>query len=139
MLTYRTVKKSVGRRNRLPHQKHLSTLETEDSVELVRLGGRRHRVGQPGWLNGGGALESFATLVKRRAVVFLVSDFFDSGFERQIKVAGKRHDLIVLPLTDPVEAELPAGVPKPLPYRLTISPGRAGVAPIPASTAGSPT
>jgi len=54
------------------------------------------------------ALESFATLVKRRAVVFLVSDFYDKGYERQMKVAGKRHDLIAVPLTDPVETELPA-------------------------------
>ncbi len=62
--------------------------------------GRRTGIGQ--------ALEAFAGLMRKRAVVFLVSDFLDAGFERQMKVAGKRHDLIVLPLTDPVEAELPA-------------------------------
>ncbi len=54
------------------------------------------------------ALESFAALLKKRAVVFLISDFYDRGFERQMKVAGKRHDLIALPLTDAVEVVLPA-------------------------------
>jgi uncharacterized protein (DUF58 family) len=54
------------------------------------------------------ALEAFASLAKRRAVVFLVSDFIDAGFERPLKVAAKRHDLIALWLYDPAERELPA-------------------------------
>ena len=54
------------------------------------------------------ALESFAGLLKRRAVIFLVSDFLDRGYERQMKVAGKRHDLIAISLADPREVELPA-------------------------------
>jgi len=54
------------------------------------------------------ALESAAGLLKRRAVVFLVSDFLDQGYERQMKAVGKRHDLIAISLADPREAELPA-------------------------------
>jgi uncharacterized protein (DUF58 family) len=54
------------------------------------------------------ALEALATLVKRRAVVFLVSDFIDAGYERQIKISAKRHDLIALWLYDAVEMEWPA-------------------------------
>jgi uncharacterized protein (DUF58 family) len=54
------------------------------------------------------ALESLAALVKRRAVVFLVSDFIDEGFERQMKAAARQHDLIAVSVTDPRETELPA-------------------------------
>ncbi len=53
------------------------------------------------------ALETFAALLKRRAVVFLVSDFIDEGYERQLKVAAKKHDLIAISLRDPRETELP--------------------------------
>jgi uncharacterized protein (DUF58 family) len=54
------------------------------------------------------ALETFAALLKRRAVVFLVSDFIDEGYERELKVAAKKHDLIAISLRDPRETELPA-------------------------------
>ncbi|MFW6181383.1 MAG: DUF58 domain-containing protein [Spirochaetota bacterium] len=53
------------------------------------------------------ALETFARMFKRRAVVFLVSDFLDTGYESALQVAGRRHDLIALWLTDPLERELP--------------------------------
>jgi uncharacterized protein (DUF58 family) len=54
------------------------------------------------------ALETFAALMKRKAVVFLVSDFLDGGFERKMKVIGARHDLIAVSIVDPRERELPA-------------------------------
>jgi uncharacterized protein (DUF58 family) len=44
---------------------------------------------------------------KRRAVVFLVSDFDDAGWERPVKVAACRHDLIAVVVRDPAEDELP--------------------------------
>jgi uncharacterized protein (DUF58 family) len=53
------------------------------------------------------ALDSLAALLKRRAVVFLISDFLDGGYERQMTVVGKRHDLIAMSLADPLESELP--------------------------------
>jgi uncharacterized protein (DUF58 family) len=53
------------------------------------------------------ALERLAALLKRRAVVFLISDFLDQGYERQMAVAGKRHDLIAVSLADPLETHLP--------------------------------
>src|SRR5438067_1742547 len=45
---------------------------------------------------------------RRRAVVFLFSDFLDQGFEKSFKRTGKRHDLVAVRLTDPREEELPA-------------------------------
>lgn len=56
----------------------------------------------------GGALGTLSHLLKRRAVVFLVSDFLDSGYSRAIRVAARRHDLIAVSITDPHEYELPA-------------------------------
>jgi len=37
---------------------------------------------------------------RRRAVVFLLSDFRDSGYERALRYTGRRHDLIALCLRD---------------------------------------
>ena len=45
---------------------------------------------------------------KRRAVVFLISDFMDDGYERQLRVTAKKHDIICCPISDPREMELPA-------------------------------
>ncbi|GAG34255.1 unnamed protein product, partial [marine sediment metagenome] len=50
-------------------------------------------------------------IARRRSVVFLISDFFASGYEAALRVAARRHDIIALALTDPREAELaPAGL-----------------------------
>ena len=55
-----------------------------------------------------GALEYLARVVRRRAVVFVVSDFFDTGYQKALAVAGRRHDTIVIRMGDPRERELPA-------------------------------
>lgn len=44
---------------------------------------------------------------KRRTVVFLVSDFLDSGFESTLKVASRKHDIIPVVVSDPRESEMP--------------------------------
>ncbi len=53
------------------------------------------------------ALEAMMRLTPRRAVVFLISDMLDAGFERTLGVANSRHDLIALRITDPREINLP--------------------------------
>src|SRR5256886_367677 len=40
-------------------------------------------------------------VLHRRAVIFLMSDFLDRGYERSFKLSGRRHDLIAVPITDP--------------------------------------
>jgi uncharacterized protein (DUF58 family) len=45
---------------------------------------------------------------RRRAIVFLFSDFLDDGYELSFKRTGRRHDLIAVRVTDPREEELPA-------------------------------
>ncbi|MCH7748075.1 MAG: DUF58 domain-containing protein [Acidobacteria bacterium] len=55
-----------------------------------------------------GALEYLVRVVRRRAVVFVVSDFFATGYQKALAVAGRRHDTIVIRMGDPRERELPA-------------------------------
>ena len=54
-----------------------------------------------------GALEYLTHVIKRRAVVFLVSDFKAPRFEKPLSVAGRRHDLIAVRLGDDRETSLP--------------------------------
>ena len=44
---------------------------------------------------------------KRRTVVFLISDFLDAGFEKTLKVASRKHDVIPVVVGDPRESEIP--------------------------------
>ncbi len=55
-----------------------------------------------------GALEYLNRIVTRRAVVFLLSDFQAPDFSRALAVTARRHDLVALPITDPLEEALPA-------------------------------
>ncbi len=40
---------------------------------------------------------------KRKAVVFLISDFMDSGYGKQLRIVSRKHDLICCSITDPRE------------------------------------
>ena len=58
-----------------------------------------------------GALEYLEPILRRRTVLFIVSDFLTEGFEGALARAGQRHDVIPLQLLDPRERELtPAGL-----------------------------
>ncbi len=54
-----------------------------------------------------GALEFLNKVLKRKAVIFLVSDFIDTEFERDLALTRSRHDLIPVRISDPREAALP--------------------------------
>ena len=54
-----------------------------------------------------GALDYLSRVSTRRAVVFLISDFQAAHYDRQLRVAKRRHDLIPVAITDPREAALP--------------------------------
>ena len=54
-----------------------------------------------------GALEYLTRVIKRRAVVFLVSDFMDAEFEKPLSVAGRRHDLVAVRMGDRRESSVP--------------------------------
>lgn len=54
-----------------------------------------------------GALEYLNRLQKRRAVVFLLSDFLDEGWERMVAITQRHHDTIALVIEDPMERQWP--------------------------------
>jgi uncharacterized protein (DUF58 family) len=53
------------------------------------------------------ALSFLNRVQRRKAVVFLVSDFFSPPFAAPLRVSARRHDLIAVTLRDPRESELP--------------------------------
>ena len=52
-------------------------------------------------------LEHLNRTVKRRSVVFLLSDFQDTNFEKPLRIAARRHDLIPIVVSDDREKTLP--------------------------------
>ena len=68
-------------------------------VLTVDPAGRGTRIGQ--------ALEFLQHVVRKRAVVFLVSDFQDSEYERTLRVVARKHDLVSVSVSDPREDALP--------------------------------
>ena len=58
-----------------------------------------------------GALRYLDNVIARRAVTFIISDFFAKDFKKPLSIANKRHDVVAITIADPREAELPnAGI-----------------------------
>ncbi|HPM43044.1 MAG TPA: DUF58 domain-containing protein [Candidatus Omnitrophota bacterium] len=58
-----------------------------------------------------GALRYLDGVTARRAVTFIISDFFAKNFKQPLTIASKKHDCIAVTITDPRELELPnAGI-----------------------------
>jgi uncharacterized protein (DUF58 family) len=55
----------------------------------------------------GTALDMLASVQRKRSVAFLVSDLVDAGWERSLRIAAARHDVIPIQVVDPREEELP--------------------------------
>ena len=53
------------------------------------------------------ALEHLNLVIRKRAVVFLISDLLDQGYEQALKVANRKHDVVIIQIVDPREQELP--------------------------------
>jgi uncharacterized protein (DUF58 family) len=53
------------------------------------------------------AIEHMNRSTKRRSVVFLISDFQDRGYERALRVAKRRHDVIPIVVADQREFAIP--------------------------------
>jgi uncharacterized protein (DUF58 family) len=53
------------------------------------------------------ALEYLQHVVTKRAVIFVVSDFQDHGYDRALRVAAQKHDVVAIAVSDPREAVLP--------------------------------
>ncbi|MDR1952171.1 MAG: DUF58 domain-containing protein [Elusimicrobiota bacterium] len=53
------------------------------------------------------ALKAINEIWRRRAVVFLISDFQDKDYKKDLAVTAKRHDLICVRISDRREREIP--------------------------------
>jgi len=53
------------------------------------------------------ALKHFNNVMKKRSVGFIISDFMDKDYERALKIANRRHDIIALQIQDKREVEMP--------------------------------
>ena len=106
-----------------------SALKNNDKVGLVLFGGEPHRYFAPrkgkasvlrllrelvasrpvaGETRVDRALEFLSRVQRRKAVVFLLSDFLADGWERPLRVAKGRHDVVAITVADPREETLPA-------------------------------
>jgi uncharacterized protein (DUF58 family) len=54
-----------------------------------------------------GALEALVRVSRRRSIAFIVSDFYDTGYERALALASAKHDVVPVVLRDARDAELP--------------------------------
>ncbi len=55
-----------------------------------------------------GAVNFLARVLKKRAVVFLISDFIGGGdYDQSLRILAQRHDVVALQLTDASEQHLP--------------------------------
>lgn len=58
--------------------------------------------------NIGQAIEFMNRVMKRRATVFLISDFYDTGdYEHSLNIANRKHDMVAIQLFDPLLRDLP--------------------------------
>ncbi|RDC62614.1 DUF58 domain-containing protein [Adhaeribacter pallidiroseus] len=48
------------------------------------------------------------SIIKRRSIIVLISDFIDQNYERELTMLAKKHDLVVIQLMDKREIDFPA-------------------------------
>ncbi len=53
------------------------------------------------------ALRYFTNMIKKRSIAFLISDFMGSSYSDELRIAGKKHDLVAIRIYDKTETELP--------------------------------
>jgi uncharacterized protein (DUF58 family) len=53
------------------------------------------------------ALRYFTNAIKKSSTAFIISDFIDKNFEKELMIANRKHDLVALQVFDIRETELP--------------------------------
>ena len=53
------------------------------------------------------ALKFLSNVMKKRAIVFILSDFIDDNYERTLKIAGSKHDITGIRVYDRFDEEIP--------------------------------
>ena len=52
-------------------------------------------------------LKFLSKVIRRRAIVFMLSDFLDDGYQKTLQIVAKRHDLTGIRIYDTLEKNLP--------------------------------
>lgn len=52
-------------------------------------------------------LDYVAKVLRKRATVFVVSDFIETGFKKSLSLLNKRHDVVAVPVRDRAEMAMP--------------------------------
>ncbi|MEI7925044.1 MAG: DUF58 domain-containing protein [Chloroflexota bacterium] len=53
------------------------------------------------------AVDYLGRVLRRRSVVFVISDFLDAGYEEALRGLARRHEVVALVLVDPVDGAIP--------------------------------
>ena len=53
------------------------------------------------------AIEYFNNVMKKRCICFILSDYISPSFEKPLKIASKKHDIVALRISDQREKKLP--------------------------------
>jgi uncharacterized protein (DUF58 family) len=53
------------------------------------------------------ALEYFSSVIKKRSVCFILSDFLDDDFTKPLQIANKKHDIVAIRIHDKREESMP--------------------------------
>ena len=53
------------------------------------------------------ACDYLARVLRRRSIVFLISDLLDSGYEQSLRTLARRHQVVAVTLVDPLDMALP--------------------------------
>lgn len=51
-----------------------------------------------------GAIQYMTKVIRRKSVVFLISDFLSEGFYKPLQIANNKHDVIAMKISDPRES-----------------------------------
>ena len=54
------------------------------------------------------AIKFISKVIKKRSIIFLISDFQDTGYADALKHLKTKHDVIAIKVTDPAETNIPA-------------------------------
>jgi uncharacterized protein (DUF58 family) len=55
-----------------------------------------------------GALKFLSNVLKKKSIVFLLSDFLAEDYEHNLRITGRKHDLTGIRVYDPMECSLPS-------------------------------
>jgi uncharacterized protein (DUF58 family) len=79
----------------------------DDAQERARALADRGKVALGAGTNLKAALEALVRVSRRKSVAFIVSDFYDTAYERSLALAAAKHDVVPVVLRDPRDTDLP--------------------------------